>query len=181
MLLSQNRITTIFTVKFEDSCEGHFNWKWTKLHCRVMQWIYVYFTDYVLSNNGFFKMILLHTLEQNFIILRHLVGEISHLQYDAYYVISRWSKWPKKFCGWCIMLLVYFLSTSPCQCIMYIYRVIYMIYIMISYIHTAFTYLLSVHVCREIDHRLNARCDIYLNSIILVWSDIPGKFNDSAE
>ena len=60
---------------------------WTKLHRRIMQWVYDYFTEYVLNKKGSLKEILLYIIEQYFNILRHLAGEISHLQCDAYRVI----------------------------------------------------------------------------------------------
>ena len=69
-----------------------------------MQWIYVYFTDYVLSKNVFFKMILLYTIEQNLSFLRHLVVEISHLKYDAYCVIPTGASDLKLFVGGVLLI-----------------------------------------------------------------------------
>ena len=62
MLLSQDRITTIFTVKFEMNniaftikgiCEGHFNWNMDEIapsdyamDAYLYIYIYIYFTDF---------------------------------------------------------------------------------------------------------------------------------------
>ena len=54
---------------------------------QVMQRLYVYFLVCVMDNNVVFLRILSHTIKQNVIILRRLVGEISHFQFDPYRVI----------------------------------------------------------------------------------------------
>ena len=72
---------------------------WTKLHRRDMQWIYVYFNVHVLKNNAVFQRILLHTVKQNFSILRHLVGKISHLEFNVYRTILTEASYWKLFAG----------------------------------------------------------------------------------
>ena len=50
----------------------------------------------------FLRRILLDTLMQILIMLRHLVAEISRFKFDDYYVIRTGAKWPKTFYGLCL-------------------------------------------------------------------------------
>ena len=93
MLLSQIIATMISTAKFErnnllftieDILKGEFNWNMYEITppCYVIK--YVYCTDYISNNMIFFKKSLLDILMQIFIILRHLVAEISRFKFDDY-------------------------------------------------------------------------------------------------
>ena len=64
-----------------------------------MQYTYVYCIDYVLNNMVFFRKILLDTLMQIFIMLRHMVAEISRFKFDDCRVIRTGSNDPKLFVG----------------------------------------------------------------------------------
>ena len=59
--------------------------------------MYVYCTDYILKNMGFFKKRLLDILMQFFIMLRHLVAEISRFKFDDYCVIRTGASDLKRF------------------------------------------------------------------------------------
>ena len=48
-----------------------------------MQYICIFYR-LCLENNVIFEMISSRTIKQNFSILHHLVGEISHFEFDAY-------------------------------------------------------------------------------------------------
>ena len=71
-----------------------------------MKQVYVYFIFCVLDNNVFLKRILLYTLKQNFSILRHLVGEISQSEFDAYRVTLPGTSDSKLFVGGVSILVV---------------------------------------------------------------------------
>ena len=96
MLLSQIIATIISTVKYErnnipftidDISKGEFNWNMFEITPPSYAIKHVYSTDYVLNNMVFLRRILLDTLIQNFIMLRHLVDEISRVKFYDYRVI----------------------------------------------------------------------------------------------
>ena len=108
MLLSQDRIIIIFTVKFEinniaftlkDSFEGQSNWK--------MNWITP--SDYAmhlctfhflcLYDTVIFLRTLSRTIKQIFSFLRHFFCEISDFKFDAYRVILTGASDLKHFVG----------------------------------------------------------------------------------
>ena len=72
---------------------------WTKLHRQVMKQIYVCFILCVLHDNDIIQSALLYTLKQNFSILRHLDGEISLFEFDAYRVTHPGASYLKLFVG----------------------------------------------------------------------------------
>ena len=110
MLLSHNRVTTTFTIKFEinnitstikDSCEGYVNQNTNEIapsdyamDICIFHWLSLA-QKYVLL-----KDLVAHNQEKKISILWHLVGDISHFQCDANHVIL---KWPKTFCGRCMV------------------------------------------------------------------------------
>ena len=113
MLLSQIIVTMISTVKFErnnrpftieDILKGEFNWNMYEitLPCYV---IYVYCTDYILNNMIVLRKCLLDTLMQIFIMLRHLVAEISRFKFDDCRVIRTGARDLKLFLGGVMQLL----------------------------------------------------------------------------
>ena len=61
--------------------------------------MYVYCTDYILNNMVFLRKSLLDTLMQIFIMLRHLVAEISRFKFDDYHVTRRGVSDLKLFLG----------------------------------------------------------------------------------
>ena len=94
MLLSQIIAAMISTAKFkrnnllftiENILKGKFNWNMYQITppCYVMN-IYIYCTDHILNNMVFLRKSLLDTLMQIFIMLRHLVAEISRFKFDDY-------------------------------------------------------------------------------------------------
>ena len=108
MLLSQIIATIISTVKYErnnipftidDIFKGEFNWNMFEITPPSYAIKHVYSTDYVLNNMVFLRRILLDTLIQNFIMLRHLVDEISRVKFDDYRVIRTGARDLKLFVG----------------------------------------------------------------------------------
>ena len=74
-----------FTIK--DILKGEFNWNMYEITQRFMQWLHVYCTDYVLNNIVFLWGVLLDTLMQIIIMLRHLVAEILRFKFDDYRIL----------------------------------------------------------------------------------------------
>ena len=108
MLLSQIIATIIYTMKFErnnlpftneDIIKGELNWSMYEITppCYVINACILY--DYVLNNTDFFRRILLDTLMQIFIMLRHLVAEILRFKFDDYRVIRTAASDLKRFGG----------------------------------------------------------------------------------
>ena len=108
MLLSQIIATMISTVKFErnsfpftieDINKGEFNWNMYEITPQYYAIITCISSDYFLNNMVFSKRILLDTLMQIFIMLRHLVAKISRFEFDDYRVIRTGASNPKLFVG----------------------------------------------------------------------------------
>ena len=95
MLLSQIIATMISTVKCEKiislsplkSLTANSTQTCMTLHRRVVQQIHVYCSDYVFNNMVISRRTLLDTLIQDFVMVRHLVAEISRFKFDDYRVI----------------------------------------------------------------------------------------------
>ena len=68
-----------------------------KLHRRVVQQIHVYCSDYVLNNMAILRRTLLDTISQDFVMLRHLVAEISRFKFDNYRIIRTGASDLKRF------------------------------------------------------------------------------------
>ena len=108
MLLSQIIATMISIVIFErdnppftieDILKGEFNWNMYEITppCYVINICIC--TDYILNNMVFLRKRLLDTLMQIFIMLRHLVAEISRFQFDDYRGIRTGASDLKLFLG----------------------------------------------------------------------------------
>ena len=97
VLLSQIIATMISNVKskrnnisftIEDILKDEFNWNMYEitLLCCVIN-IYVYRTDYIINKMIYWRKSFLNTFMQIFIMLRHLVAEISRFKFDDYRAI----------------------------------------------------------------------------------------------
>ena len=75
--------------------------KWTKLYRRAMQWWYVLHRLCLYDKVIFYRTLSL-AIKQNVNMLRHLFGEISHFEFDAYHVILTGAS-DLKISGWCIL------------------------------------------------------------------------------
>ena len=121
LLLSQNGVTTISTIKFEinnitfairDICEGHVNWKIDEIAP----------SDYAMDICIFNWL----CLEQKWFLLKDLVAhneeKNQHPTTSGWRYIaspmwwlpcnSHWSKWPKTFCGRCIWSTLHLLDIN---------------------------------------------------------------------
>ena len=118
VLSSQIIATMISTVKsctIEDILKGEFNWNMYEITpaCYVIK-IYIYCTDYILNKMIVWRKSLLNTLMQIFMMLRHLVAEISRFKFDDYRVIRTGANDLKLFLG-CVYNIIK--SWGYCWCV----------------------------------------------------------------